>query len=170
MGHPRRITKKYSTPKHPWRAERIKEESDLERRYGLKNKREIWKAQAYLRDIRRQARKLLALRTAQAEVERSQLMGRLIRLGLLKTESNIDDVLVLKSTDILDRRLQSFVYKQGLSTTIKQARQLITHGHIRIRGCKVTSPSYLVMAEEEGGLRLVNPVIVSSAEKSKEEA
>ena len=127
MGQPRRITKKYSTPKHPWRAERIEEESKIQREYGLKNKKEIWKAHASLRSARQQARTLLAKTTPQAEVERAQLIARLVRLGLLKHDAGIDDILVLSTKDFLNRRLQTLVYKKGHASTIGQARQFISH-------------------------------------------
>ena len=51
--------------------------------------------------------------------------------------------------DILERRLQTLVFQRGLSQSIQQARQLITHGHISIAGKRVSSPSYLVLKEEE---------------------
>ncbi|RMF89568.1 MAG: 30S ribosomal protein S4 [Methanobacteriota archaeon] len=167
MGHPRRIAKKYSTPKHPWRAERIQEENRLQREYGLKNKKEIWKAHAYLRDIRRQARKLLALRTRQAEVERTQLINRLVRLGLLKGDEGIDEILALTTTDILDRRLQTIVYKKGLSATINQARQFIVHGHVAIGGQRVTAPSYLVRVDEEKDIKLLKNLKPKAAKEKK---
>ena len=44
MGQPRKSRKKYNTPPHPWNAERIKNENKLMTKYGLKNKKEIWKA------------------------------------------------------------------------------------------------------------------------------
>jgi len=51
--------------------------------------------------------------------------------------------------DILERRLQTIVFRKGLAKTIHQARQLITHGHIAIGNQRVTVPSYLVTREEE---------------------
>ncbi len=90
-----------------------------------------------------------------------------MRLGLLKPDGGIDDVLALKTTDFLDRRLQTFVNRSGLTSTIGQARQLITHGHVRIRGRKVTAPSYLVRAEEEKDITLVNPDIITPKKSSK---
>ncbi len=149
MGDPRRIRKKYQTPSHPWQADRIQEEKKLLEEYGLKNKREIWKALAILRRIRRQARELLGKRGKQAERQEKLLMARLQRLNLLKEGSTLDDVLGLTVRDILDRRLQTLVYKKGLASTIKQARQFIVHGHITVGGKKVTAPSYLVPADEE---------------------
>ena len=175
MGDPRRIRKKYHTPSHPWQADRIQEEKKLLAEYGLKNKREIWKALAILRGIRGQARELLGKRGEQAKRQEELLIARLHRLNLLKEGSSLDDVLGLTVKDILERRLQTQVYKKGLAYTIKQARQFIVHGHISVAGRKVTSPSYLVRATEEDAISYVenSPVKnmqVTRKEEAKEEA
>ena len=153
MGDPRKSRKKYETPKHPWEAERIKEEWELRKKYGLKNKREIWKAKSILRNFRAQARKLQArLRygDTQAEIQQKHLFGRWQRLGILSEEnSTLDSVLSLGIEDILRRRLQTVVYLKGLARTPKQARQFIVHGHIGIGGRRVTIPGYLVRKDEE---------------------
>ena len=60
MGKPKFSKKKYETPNHPWKEARIKAENELVAKYGLKNKREIWKAEPALRNYRGQARGLLA--------------------------------------------------------------------------------------------------------------
>jgi len=152
MGDPKFHRKKYETPRHPWEAERIKEEKELMRKYGLKNKREIWKAKSILRSFRAQARSLQArLRYGdkQAEREYKQLMGKLYRLGILPEDAGIDDVLSLTVEDILNRRLQTIVYMKGLARTPRQARQFVVHGHIAIGERKVTIPGYLVKRDEE---------------------
>ncbi len=152
MGDPKFPRKRYETPRHPWEAERIKEEKELLRKYGLKNKREIWKAKSILRSFRAQARALQArLRYGdkQAEREYKQLMGKLDRLGILPDNATIDDVLSLNVEDILNRRLQTLVYVKGLARTPKQARQFVVHGHIAIGGRKITIPGYIVRREEE---------------------
>ena len=46
--------------------------------------------------------------------------------------------------------MQTIVYKKGLARTIRQARQLIVHGHIEVNGQIIRSPGYLVLREEEG--------------------
>ena len=56
MGDPKFPRKKYDTPNHPWKAERIQEEKDAQKSFGLKNKREIWKAKSLIRNFRKQAR------------------------------------------------------------------------------------------------------------------
>lgn len=155
MGDPRRIKKKYQKPKHPWRADRIEAEKKILREYGLKNKRELWRVETILRNYRRQARNLLALRGEETGRRGRELLQSLIRLGLLKEDATLDDVLALKTRDLLERRLQTMVYKKGLANTIKHARQLIVHGHVTVRGGKVTAPSYMVKADEEDTIQVI---------------
>lgn len=45
---------------------------------------------------------------------------------------------------ILESRLDSVVFRTGFANTRKQARQIVTHGHILVNGKKVDIPSYLV--------------------------
>ena len=110
MGDPKFLRRTYDTPKHPWEAGRMAEERKLLERYGLKNKRELWKAQSILRGFRGQARDLQARLRAgepQAQRETTQLLGRLTRLGVLPAGSTtIDDVLALTTEDVLRRRLR----------------------------------------------------------------
>ncbi len=49
----------------------------------------------------------------------------------------------------LERRLDSLVHKAGFAPSKKTARQLVTHGHIRINGKKLDIPSYVVNVGEE---------------------
>ncbi|NGO40079.1 30S ribosomal protein S4 [Limisphaera ngatamarikiensis] len=45
---------------------------------------------------------------------------------------------------ILEMRLDNVVYRLGFAPTRPAARQMVTHGHIRVNGRKVTIPSYAV--------------------------
>ncbi|MCE2138519.1 30S ribosomal protein S4, partial [Streptococcus thermophilus] len=45
---------------------------------------------------------------------------------------------------LLERRLDNMVYRLGLATTRRQARQLVNHGHITVDGKRVDIPSYEV--------------------------
>lgn len=156
MGDPKFSRRSYDTPSHPWQGERIKAEVEIVREFGLKNKTEVWKAQTVLRNFRKQSRELQArLRggDAQAKIEADALLRKCSRMGILPvTGSTLNDILVLTEGDILSRRLQTVVYEKGLSTTIKQARQMITHGHIHINGHRVTVPGYIVTREEEASV------------------
>ncbi|MFB6114102.1 MAG: 30S ribosomal protein S4 [Halodesulfurarchaeum sp.] len=146
MALPGENTKFYETPNHPYQGERIAEEADLLGRYGLKNKEELWRAQSELRTYRREARRLLGRATEESSDE---FIDRLRRLGILDADGGLDDVLSLDVTDLLERRLQTVVYRQGLANTVSQARQFVTHGHITVSGSRVTTPSYTVSIEEE---------------------
>jgi small subunit ribosomal protein S4 len=145
--------KKYETPLHPWKENRIKSERELIKKYGLKNHKEVWKAKTYLGKHREQARELLAkVGTAnpQTKKESDQLLLHLTRMGILSMGASLDDVLALETEVVLSRRLQTLVYLKGFSSTPYQARQLICHGHVAVNGRKVTIPSYMVEKNEEG--------------------
>jgi small subunit ribosomal protein S4 len=156
MGDPKFSRKSYDTPSHPWQGERIKAEVEIVREYGLKNKTEVWKAQTVLRNFRKQSRELQArLRTgdAQAKVETDALINKCARIGVLPvTGGTLNEILLLSDSDILSRRLQTIVFQKGLSSTIKQARQMIIHGHIFVNGHRVTVPGYIVTREEENSV------------------
>ncbi len=138
--------KKYSKPKRPYDKERIEREKKILHDYGLRRKHEIWRAEGILRNLRARARKLAARKN---EKQEKLLLGRLQKLGLIKEAANLDDVLTLTTENILDRRLQTLVYKKGLANTLKQARQFIVHGHVALNGRKVTWPSMLIKSEDE---------------------
>lgn len=149
MGDPRKQRAKYQTPRHPWIKSRIDEEKALVKEYGLKNKKEVWKMNSVVEKFTNQAKKLIALRTKQAELEKGQLMQKVSKLGLLLEGAGIEEVLSLKVKDVLERRLQTLVFRKKLSRSIKQARQFIVHEHIIIDEIKMTIPSYIVSKEEE---------------------
>jgi len=150
VGDPKRSRKKWEGPSHPWIKERLEQELELVGRYGLRNKRELWIAKTYLRKIRARARALLALPERERREREREVVRRLHRLGILPSEEcTLDDVLNLTVEDILERRLQTVVYRKGLASSIYHARQLIAHGHIAIGARRVTSPGHLVTKEEE---------------------
>jgi len=153
MGDPKFPRKAYDTPSHPWQGERIKEEHTLCKQYGLKNKRELWKAKSIMRNYRKQSRDLqarLRIGEEQAKVETQNLLKACARLGLLPMEgATLDDVLGLNTETLLNRRLQTMVFNKGLAVSPKQARQMIFHGHVWVDGRKVTIPGYLMARGEE---------------------
>jgi small subunit ribosomal protein S4 len=154
MVYPGKSTKSYDTPKHPWQAARMATEVELIKKYGLRNKRELWKSHSVLRRFRADARRLLAESaeselTGHAKTEADQILAKLIRYSILKSDSNIDDILGLQTEAILERRLQTQVHRLGFARTPRQARQFITHGHIAINGKRVTVPGMMVTKEQE---------------------
>ena len=142
----RRSRKTYKRPRKPFDKERIEAEKELMKKYGLRRKKEIWKAEAILRKYRRLARRLAAEKN---EAQEKQLIEKLKKMGIMESGNSLDDVLGLTVEDILKRRLQTVVYQRGLARTPKHARQLIVHGHVFLKGRRITFPSYLVPKEEE---------------------
>ena len=154
MGDPKKPKKKYSRPKKIWDKERIGVDRELVKEYGLRNKKELWKAETFLREIRNQAKLLIAKRgEEQADKEREQLISRLVKLNLVNPGAVLEDVLGLELKSVFDRRLQSLVVKKGLAKSIRQSRQFIVHGHISIGEGKINVPSYLVKADEENKIK-----------------
>jgi small subunit ribosomal protein S4 len=157
MGYPGKKRKSYETPKHPWQEARMAAEVQLVKAYGLRNKKEVWRAASMLRMYRSEARILLATVANGQEggleghlkTQSDEILSKLIRYGMIKQDSNIDDILSLKTENILERRLQTQVLRLGLARTVVQARQFITHGHVAINGRKATIPGMLVSKEDE---------------------
>jgi small subunit ribosomal protein S4 len=153
MGDPHKQRKKYVRPTHLWRLSRIEEENELINKYGLKNKREIWQARAAIARVRHEAIQLLARSGEEAEKERTELVERLMKTGLIKSNA-LEAILALTVEDMLERRLQTIVYRKGIAHTPKQARQLIVHGQIIVGKNAVSVPKYPVKPSEENSIRL----------------
>ena len=154
----RKIRKKSKNPRMSWDSDNIADRKTIIKNYGLRRRREILVAQEILRNYRRRARELIA---EQDDVKIKALLDKLVKLGMLKKDQGLDDVLTLTVNDVLDRRLQTVVWKLGLATTPRQARQYITHCHVTVSGMRVKSPAYMVPSELE------TKIIVDSASAAK---
>ncbi len=150
MGDPRKIRKKYKTPRQPFERHRIDHDIQIVGKYGLRNMKAVWKLSTMLRNFRGNARKLLSLEDEDRKIGEQELLGRLQRMGLVTKKATLDDVLSLQIEDFLERRLQTLVFKKGFAVTPYHARQMIVHGHILIGDRIAKSPSYLVPPQEEG--------------------
>ena len=158
----KRQKKKYSRPQKPFDKARIEEENVLKERYGLKNKREIWKADAAIGRIRNLAKQLIV----KSDEEKQAFVERLLKKGF--QVEKLADALALDKEDWLKRRLQTMVHTKKLANTPKQSRQLITHKHVSVANRVVNIPSYQVSLEEEADIKL-NLVLKTSkpAKKTK---
>lgn len=148
MGDPRKQHKKYAKPRKLFDKTRISEENDILQKYGLKNKREIWKADFKLENIRKQAKNLINNPAKQQE-----FLEKLRKQGF--NVKSIDDVLGLNKEALLERRLQTVVVRKGVARTLKHARQLISHKHIAVSGKIVNIPSYHVPIELEKDIIII---------------
>ncbi|MFH0861219.1 MAG: 30S ribosomal protein S4 [Candidatus Altiarchaeota archaeon] len=168
MGDPRKQRRKYSAPTHPWKAERIISENELSKKYGLSNKREVWRAKSTIARFRQQARLLLGSAKEESKKEAEKLIKKLNRMGVT-TSNSLEDILTLTVEDLLERRLQTLVFKKGLANTPKQARQLIVHKKVVVGDNIVNVPSYKVSKDEEESVRLVEGFVIASAKKKQAE-
>jgi small subunit ribosomal protein S4 len=149
MGDPRKPKKLFRRPRRIWTTDQLNAELYIVGSYGLRNKRELWRAQSEVARYRNQARALLALPTEVRQQKETQLLSFLNRLGLVNQSATLDDVLNLKIEDLLERRLQTIVMKKGETKSAQQARQMVAHGHVSLGNRIVNIPGYLVKREEE---------------------
>ena len=160
----KRKHKQYSRPKRPFDKVRIDEEAEIIKEFGLKNKKEIWRAEAKIKLMREKAKNLISA----SPEEQNALFNRLKKIGL--DVNSIGDVLSLTKRDYLNRRLQTILVKKKITTTPKSARQLIVHKKILIGNGIVDSPSYVVPLELENKIQLVkkNSIVKKKIENKQE--
>ncbi len=164
MGDPKKNRKKYSTPVHPWKKDRIDEEKELVKEYGLKNMQEIWKMKAPLDHFKHRVKNIISISGTEADEQTTALLSKLHSMGLVKEGAKLDDVLSLTTRDILERRLQTLLFRKGLCRSAKQARQFITHRHVSVKGQKIDAPSYLVSLDEEASITFAENSSLSNPE------
>ena len=67
---------------------------------------------------------------------------------------------------LLERRLDSMVFRLGFAVSRSEARQLVSHGHVTVSGRKVTIPSYTVKERDEIAIRTKDLASVQNALES----
>ncbi len=159
----KRKHKSYSKPKRPFDKARIDEEAVIKKEFGLKNKKEIWKADAQIKKMREKAKKLIG----KSEEDQKALFERLNKIGM--NVHTIADILALEKQDYLKRRLQTVVAKKELAFSVKEARQMITHRKVLVNGKVVNKPSYIVPVELEGKITIKPKKPKKKKEVQKEE-
>lgn len=159
-----RKKKLYARPTKPFEKSRIEEENVLAERYGLKNKREIWKSLAKVNYFRKRAMDI----TKAPREEQDIFFSKLSNIGL--KASSTSDVLDLQVEDLLKRRLSTIVLKLKLANTVKQARQMIVHKKIIVNGRIINSPSYIVQLNEESKIEAKKNISKDNPTKETEMA
>lgn len=139
---------KFSWPRKLYDKIRIEGENKLVEEYGLKNKREIWKAEAKIKYFRNRAKFLIN----ESKEEQDQFFSKLKNLGL--QVNTIAEVLALAKEDLLKRRLSTIVWKKGLANTAKQARQYIVHKKVFVGDRTINVPSYIVTTDLENKITI----------------
>ncbi len=150
--HDRNYSKTAKAPRRPYEKSRLDSELRIVGEYGLKNKREVWRVMYALSKIRSAARYLLTLEESNEtrQFQGQALMRKLVRLGLLNEhERKLDYALAMTVDKMLERRLQTKVFKGGLAKSIHHARVMIRQRHIRVGKQLCNSPSFLVKVDSE---------------------
>jgi len=148
MGDIKRKKAKFRRPKKPYNKQRIEEEKKITEKYGLKNKKEIWKAESRISKIRRAAKGLIA----KSEEEKQEFLNRLNKRGL--NAKNIPEALALSREDLLERRLQTILVKKNLAKSSREARQFIVHKQVIVDGSVINIPSFNVDINLENKISL----------------
>lgn len=158
-----RKNKLYVKPRKAYEKARIEEENILIKKYGLKNKREIWKTLAKVTYFRHQAKALARKSNEEQEV----FLGKLRELGL--NTQILADVLALKVENLLNRRLQTIIVTKQFAQTPKQARQLVAHKKVLVDGKAINKPSYIVPVKFESTIKVKSPPVRQPAVESPKE-
>ena len=162
MGDIKKKKSKFKKPKKKFDKLRIDEEKKIIIKYGLKNKKEIWKAEAEIGKLRRRAKELIPL----SEEEKKEFFERLNKMGF--KVDDISDVLALTKENWLDRRLQTFVFKKKLFKNLKQARQFIVHKLVFVDGNIVNKPSFIITTNLEDKISIKERKIKDKEIKNNE--
>jgi len=152
MGYPGKPKKKWieGKPMKLWNKQLLMEELQLVGEYGLRNKRELWLAMTILKKIKRRARNMLAMPPEERAKVEGEFKMKLYKMGYIPDpDVPLDYILGLDVRAILERRLQTLVYRKGLARSIHEARQLIVHRHIAVNGRVVNAPGFLVPRDLE---------------------
>ena len=164
MGDIKRKRRLFNRPKKLYDRARMDDENVLIKRYGLKNKREIWKAKTAISKLRRRAKGLIG-----KEVEEQQkFFDKLNKEGFVVRD--ISDVLALTEENLFERRLQTILFKKGMVNTVKHARQLIIHKNVLVEGNVVNIPSFVVTRELENKIKIKERKITSEKGVVKEDS
>nr|EGQ40407.1 MAG: ribosomal protein S4-related protein [Candidatus Nanosalinarum sp. J07AB56] len=87
----------------------------------------------------------------------SRSYRRHTNLVWFREDAGLEDILTLNATDFLDRRLQTTIHRRGYADTPMEARQLVTHGMVRVDGRRIDVPGYMLTQEEESQIEVSEP-------------
>ena len=95
-----------------------------------------------------------------------RMFAKYVKSILEKAGANSPEKLI----SILENRLDNVIYRLGFAPTRQAARQMVSHGHIKVNGLKITIPSYAVSVGDKITIRessSAKPLFANLAEKLK---
>ena len=147
---------KVKSHKKRWDKAVIEDEKVFTRDYALKNKKEIRRVEFELSKLKKLAKEMNQGAASNPE-EVTRFIEKLKAQGYLDVNAtSLDEVLDIKVRNILERRLSNIIYKNKLARTPKQARQFVVHGHVKVAGKVINSPSYLVPLTLESTVEFID--------------
>nr|BAS01513.1 ribosomal protein S9 [Lotharella vacuolata]BAS01634.1 ribosomal protein S9 [Lotharella vacuolata] len=152
ISHYKKHTKMWYKPLIPNERSRSVGELITISKYGLKNKREIWKNELFLSRIKKFAGSstLQSRYTKNSRTKRYSIIWFCFKFNFIRLNNDGRNLIVgVSLSDLLKRRLQTFVYQIGCAQTIHESRILIMHKYIKIRDQIVNKPAFLVKMENE---------------------
>ncbi|ELP84310.1 40S ribosomal protein S9, putative [Entamoeba invadens IP1] len=158
----------YKTPKVPFDRTRFDAELKLAGQFGLKCKREIQRVHFMLGHMRTIAKVMLMKSATDPKriLEGNALLRRLHNLGILpKDQTKLEFVLALKEENLLERRLQTIVFRKGFAKSIHHARVLIRSKLISVGKQIVDVPSFMVRVSSEPLVQLAPNTPLTNPEK-----
>ncbi len=78
-----------------------------------------------------------------------RMFAKYVKSILDKAGANSPEALI----SILESRLDNVIYRLGFAPTRQAARQMVSHGHIKVNGLKITIPSYQVSLNDKINIR-----------------
>ncbi|KAI5188825.1 small subunit ribosomal protein S9e [Nematocida minor] len=157
-------SKRAGSVRRPFDKQRLINEMKYVGVYGLKSKRELRVLEKIFHDVKRRAKDLLIHTNEEYQIVQGRaLLHRLEKQGIISGINyqskkhiimELEKVLDLDITTLLDRRLQTKVLSLGLAKSIHHARVLIYQRHITVNGAIVDKPGFLVNAESDGYIEI----------------
>ena len=139
-------------PRRAYEKERLDKELKICGEYGLRAKKEIWRVGRHLAHCRKAARILLTLpeKDNRRLFEGAALLRRMTNYGMLdESKQKLEFILEVEIEEMLDRRLQTQIWKLDMAKSIHHARVLIKQRHIRVGRQVVNVPSFMVRVESQ---------------------
>jgi U3 small nucleolar ribonucleoprotein protein IMP3 len=88
-----------------------------------------------------------------------QLLNRLFNLGVIPTKKSLSTVEELSTAAFCRRRLPVVMIKLHMAETLKEATQMVEHGHVRVGPQVITDPAFLVTRSMEDFVTWVDGTI-----------